>query len=621
MIGKLLLRICFGALLVSIHLHGYSQYYNQRPDYLKANSFWAFGTNAGLNFNSGVPTAFTSSVIGYEGFATVADPATGDLLFYTNGHQCWNATHQLMPNGSGLLGNVPLYGMTTTAQGAVVVPVIDSPGKYYLFSLPNSDAASFGLYYSVVDMALDNGNGDIDPTRKNILLDTDTLTEGMIAIPGNNCDIWLMVHAYMKPEFKAYRIHAGGVDPVPVISNTGGSFQESTFRPGYLGTMAISSDRNKIAITSYLGDHSYIAHCGVWLGDFDATTGQVSNAIKIIEQFAAFSAIFSPDNSKLYVNMAPLWEIYTDLYQYDVSVEDSATIANSRTFIATLDYANYLKLYNDTIYVSAFGKSHIHRINQPNNPAASCGFQTNAIALEFLTFSQMGLPSDNVFPLSDTFYTHTDTFFCSGSSGGLILNTLNDGNDFSWSTGATTRTISADQPGDYWVIYRNSCFTYVDTFSVTQITLFTQIDVSGYTLTATGGPFVQYQWYRDNERIDGATTDSFVVDDNGNYTVEVTDINGCSFMSAVYRVNNYSVGHYHAGSRMIRIYPNPAGDFIRVEHSDVLTVTLSDLQGRNLRTSNTGVEISLKGLSKGIYLLRIMDQQGQWIRTEKIIKQ
>src|SRR5690606_10314538 len=101
---------------------------------------------------------------GDEGVASVADPSTGTLLFYSDGGTCWNQNDVAMPNGSGLSGN-SLNSYYSTTQGVCIVPMPGDAQKYYLFSLESSalfdEPTSLNLYYSIVDMSLDNGMGDI----------------------------------------------------------------------------------------------------------------------------------------------------------------------------------------------------------------------------------------------------------------------------------------------------------------------------------------------------------------------------------------------------------------------------------------------------------------------------
>lgn len=134
---------------------------------------WYFGYNAGINFNTTPATILTDGqTYTREGVATICDGSTGDLLFYTEGSTVWNAKHQVMPNGTGLRGD------PSSVQSAIVVPFPGHPGQYYLFTTMTDK----GLHYSLLDMALDNGSGDIIPATKNtMLLNYNQSTEKMAA--------------------------------------------------------------------------------------------------------------------------------------------------------------------------------------------------------------------------------------------------------------------------------------------------------------------------------------------------------------------------------------------------------------------------------------------------------
>src|SRR4051812_29467993 len=145
----------------------------------KENNIWYFGTNAGLDFNSGVPVALTNSaMVTSEGCASVSDTA-GNLLFYTDGISIWNKNHTIMPNGTGLTGN------STATQSALIIKKPGSANLYYVFS------THFTLAYSIVDMTLNSGLGDV--TIKN-----DTLGNGSEKLCGaahvNGTDYWIISH-------------------------------------------------------------------------------------------------------------------------------------------------------------------------------------------------------------------------------------------------------------------------------------------------------------------------------------------------------------------------------------------------------------------------------------------
>ena len=170
---------------------------------------WYFGFGAGLvfdNINGTVtPTSDAQNTINtLEGCSSISDP-NGNLKFYTDGRDVWDADHNLMSNanyfgGSGLLGDP-----SSTSSG-VIIPKPGDLDKYYIFTVdephhqnawayPNQGPADFdgnptfdgsydssdpipggddgfnnGLNYSLVDMTLNNGMGDVSVTEKNIQL-------------------------------------------------------------------------------------------------------------------------------------------------------------------------------------------------------------------------------------------------------------------------------------------------------------------------------------------------------------------------------------------------------------------------------------------------------------------
>ncbi|MDQ3047647.1 MAG: hypothetical protein M3R27_08880, partial [Bacteroidota bacterium] len=67
---------------------------------------WFFGYGAGLNFSFGSALVIsTGGMYNLEGTSAANDPVTGDILFYSNGLDVYDATHSFMPNGTGLLGD------------------------------------------------------------------------------------------------------------------------------------------------------------------------------------------------------------------------------------------------------------------------------------------------------------------------------------------------------------------------------------------------------------------------------------------------------------------------------------------------------------------------------------
>ena len=120
------------------------------------------------------------------------------------------------------------------------------------------------------------------------------------------------------------------------------------------------------------------------------------------------------------------------------------------------------------------------------------------------------------------------TTFCQGSS--TILDAGAGFSTYSWSTGATTRTITANTATNFSVTVTNASGCVGSSSINTSFYTPPSPSISGKleicpggstTLTANGG-FVSYIWST------GATSQSIPVNATGNYTITVTDANGCT---------------------------------------------------------------------------------------------
>ena len=138
------------------------------------------------------------------------------------------------------------------------------------------------------------------------------------------------------------------------------------------------------------------------------------------------------------------------------------------------------------------------------------------------------------------------------------------------------------------------------------------ITQSGDTLISTRG--LSYQWYKNGNPIAGATGRTYglgVV--NGNYTVEVTDANGCVATSESFVFVSTGVNTLSDYAASVAIYPNPANDIFNITISAELTGTaysIYDMTGRlmmNGKLNNEVNQISVRDIATGIYLVAISD--------------
>ena len=138
------------------------------------------------------------------------------------------------------------------------------------------------------------------------------------------------------------------------------------------------------------------------------------------------------------------------------------------------------------------------------------------------------------------------------------------------------------------------------------------ITQSGDSLSASSG--ASYQWYKNRNLIPGATAQTYVATPgDGNYTVQVTNNQGCSATSASVAVVNTGVLALSDFANAISIYPNPAKDMFNLIVSAELTgntYIVYDITGRELLTGkieNEMNEISVANISSGLYLVTITD--------------
>src|SRR5690606_10479861 len=335
---------------------------------------WYFGHNAGLDFTSGSPVAVTDGMLDTkEGCASISDEC-GNLLFYTDGVTVYDRNHNVMPNGTGL------YGHDSSTQSAIIVPKSGSAYLYYIFTVDETGAVPHkGLRYSLVDMSLNSGNGDIVSGEKNILLWIDGQTrvaEKLAAIP--NADYtgyWVVTH--YKDTFYAFEVDENGVNSDYVESEVGISVYWPPFSTDAgIGYLKSSPDGTKLAVGHITIQSGIFTSCdgGLAIYDFDRESGVVNNEKVIYNSIetginrAYYGVEFSPNGNILYAAFANI-QNSLDAYtvQYDLNSEqitESEKVINIRSEVG-LGGALQLAL-DKKIYQASFGSSHLSVIAQPN---------------------------------------------------------------------------------------------------------------------------------------------------------------------------------------------------------------------------------------------------------------
>ena len=152
------------------------------------------------------------------------------------------------------------------------------------------------------------------------------------------------------------------------------------------------------------------------------------------------------------------------------------------------------------------------------------------------------------------------------------------------------------------------------------------ISAIGNTLTASPVFTGNIQWSRNGIVIDGATLQTLIATQTGNYTVTyiLPDYQACVATSAVFNLS--ILGINTIDSNLFSVYPNPFIEILNIKTSipvENATLLINDLNGRvvyELTTDsieNQMVDLSL--LQDGMYSLTISTQNYNY--TQKIIKQ
>jgi hypothetical protein len=334
----------FTLILAFISLISFSQ---------KETDNWYFGNGAAMNFSSGSPTVIPAgAMMPSEGCSVMSD-ATGNLLFYTDGTKVWNKNHVVMPNGNGLQGGA------SSTQPAIIVPLPGSTSRYFLFTTDDIGGPN-GFRYSMVDMTLNGGLGDVAIVKDSMLLGLVTEKVTAVKDPVQN-RYWVLTHAWNSSSFYAYALTSTGLQ-APVITSVG-SVHSGSIQNTY-GQMKFNTCGTKIALT--------IGYQNKWeLFDFNTNTGVVSNALTFPLLDKVYGCEFSQDGSRVYVST---YDPTETLVQFDISSGVLSTIGASKTPLSTSTMYG-LQLGNDgKIYCCKSFDQYLGVVDQPNVAGVGCTY-------------------------------------------------------------------------------------------------------------------------------------------------------------------------------------------------------------------------------------------------------
>lgn len=418
----------------------------------KETMIWYYGEGYGFDFKYSPPRLLTDGAIRIAaGPASICD-AEGNLLFYSNGETVWNKEHKPMPNGTGLKGSYH------AAQSALIIPHPGNSNQYYLFTVSGKYDPIHVRCYSLIDMRMDGGLGDV--IEKNILQFSNTKAMQTGTLHSNGRDFWA-ISVIESDLVVATLITPDGVGQSRITKIPNVHFE-------YRGLMKASPNGKYIAISTA----NAIGHNrnSVRILRFCNETGAVEPLSVINENLMVGGVSFTADSRFLYwtLNQYVLYGLPADRYIYRMEIcENSAWIPerlqDSVHYTAGLELGLDKKIYFTSVirgidhdnktYRARFAGSieHPADINDMpiilpelydcnENPVidtiwAHWGMVPSFIQSYFDPFFQASLGSDTVVcadqPVELTYYPRASVL---------------------WSTGDTTEVLTVTEPGTYSVI-------------------------------------------------------------------------------------------------------------------------------------------------------------------------
>jgi large repetitive protein len=285
----------------------------QAQDFTRHN--WYFGnSNAAIRFsrtdNTAALVTSQATPFGQGGSGVVSDQTNANLIFYTDGSAVYDATHRVMPNGSGLSVN------PSGNQPVALSPVPDMPNHFYVFTNSANFSAGGTISASIVDMNVDGNGGAPVPlgevTSKNQGIGLNGRSEAMLTIPhANGTDFWLITHENGTDNYTASLIEAGGT----FTHNTTGGL---TGLPITAANFSYHEGLGKIAVSPQSANRNVV------ILNFDNASGVFTldqiifnTAVASTINQAIFDTEWSPSGRFLYISRHGEAGIPGDVLQFD----------------------------------------------------------------------------------------------------------------------------------------------------------------------------------------------------------------------------------------------------------------------------------------------------------------
>ena len=235
---------------------------------------------------------------------------------------------------------------------------------------------------------MNGGLGDV--IEKNTLLVTPTAEKVAAIFQPNGKDVWVVTHGVFNNTFYTFSVTGAGLNPTPVISNTG------QVHPGGRGYLKFSPDGKRLVATSFIDNGNDGISPEIF--SFDGTTGLVtSEFILPAPSKSIYAASFSPNGKLLYMSCS--WTCIPTIEQFNLEAGTPQQIVEQRYTIPALIFGALQLSIDGRLYFMSYdyengaGISYLSVIAAPNVAGAGCNPIEGYITLPCWHASGWGLPN------------------------------------------------------------------------------------------------------------------------------------------------------------------------------------------------------------------------------------
>jgi hypothetical protein len=541
--------------------------------------------------------------------ATANQPVGSGNIFTTP--YLGTTTNYYVEAGTGTVQPAPTFiGSGTSSDWWGYLPYF---GYYYankvqwLVTAAEMQAAGFGQGL-ITQMGFDVVTNSGTPSVKNLTYSMKNITGGLTTWQTNMQQVWTA--AAYTPTANATNVHTfqsaffwDGVSNIVVQecnSNTTASFAFSTVK--YNTTLPNS------CIYNYASGSATPTNCS-------APSGMSSTSTRPNIRFTMTGGCASP-RQMVVANIypKPVIDLGTDINRcVDAGasiVLDAGVQPNSPQFL----WDN-----NTTLQVRAVSSSGSYSVKVTNSYTCQ-NSDTITVILRQNPVSELG----------------NDTTVCNGVN--LVLDPGNDGIQYFWSNGLTTRTVTVNSPGQYRVFITNAAGCVVsDTINVNmqgQLPTIQDIQITNngqftFNFNAVNPQnVIGYDWdFGDNTPHSYMANPQHTYPDAGNYVVVLRLSSTCGFFSDSTSAHIVGINQINITNDELSVYPNPSTGTATILNKGTLSMekveifnVLGQVVYRAKADSKDKHVLNVNQLASGIYTVEVYTNKGNVSRKLEIIK-